>query len=359
MPDTSIKVLIVDDSAFIRALLSQILESDPFITVVSTAADPYEAREKIKKYQPDVITLDIEMPKMDGLTFLGHLMRLRPMPVIMVSTLTKKSADITMQAMQAGAFDVVAKSTVDVKQNLNAISYDLIAKVKAAAQCNKFVLKDNADQKTAANKLESKPNSDFTNSTVKVIAMGASTGGTEAIHKIITRLPDNLPPIVMTQHIPDVFSTSYAKRLDKQSSITVLEVRAPHKLEFGFAYLAPGHKHLKVKKRGNQLWAYLSDDEPINRHKPSVDVLFDSVNISTGKNCIAILLTGMGHDGARGLFDLKHAGAHTIVQDEASSIIWGMPGTAVKMGAAKQVLDLALIPQAIIKKLGSAISSKG
>ncbi|MCW8878782.1 MAG: chemotaxis response regulator protein-glutamate methylesterase [Kangiellaceae bacterium] len=345
MSEKPTTVIIVDDSAFIRVLLTQILDSDDGIKVVGTAEDPFDAREKIKKYNPDVITLDVEMPKMDGITFLKNLMRLRPMPVIMVSTLTQAGADITMQALNAGAFDFVGKPSTEVKDKLMLLSEELIEKVKAAGRCN-----TNALEKTQVSnkeKLELKKGK----SRVELIAIGASTGGTEAIQNVITRLPCNLPPIVMTQHIPDVFSTSYAKRLNGEAEMPITEVRAPQLLERGHAYLAPGHMHMKVTRKQGQLWAYLSDDSPVNRHKPAVDVLFDSVADTVGDKSIGIILTGMGADGAKGLLSLKNSGAFTVAQDEESSVVWGMPGAAVKLDAAEKVLSLSQIPGYLVKKL--------
>ena len=338
-------VLIVDDSAFIRVLLTQILDSDDGIKVIGTAEDPFDAREKIKKYNPDVITLDVEMPRMDGITFLKNLMRLRPMPVIMVSTLTQAGADITMQALNAGAFDFVGKPSAEVKDKLMQLSEELIEKVKAAGRCNTNALEKT--QVTSKEKLELKKEK----SKVELIAVGASTGGTEAIQNVITRLPSNLPPIVMTQHIPDVFSTSYAKRLNSEAEMPIAEVRSPQQLEPGHAYLAPGHMHMKVKRKGGKLWAFLTDDEPVNRHKPAVDVLFDSVADTVGSTSIGIILTGMGVDGAKGLLHLKKKGAFTIAQDEESSVVWGMPGAAVKLNAAEKVLSLSQIPSYLVKKL--------
>lgn len=345
MSQNQIKVLIVDDSAFIRVLLTQILDSDEQIKVVATAEDPFDAREKIKKYNPDVITLDIEMPKMDGLTFLNNIMRLRPMPVIMVSTLTQAGADITIQALNAGAFDFVGKPSSEVKEKLMSLADELIDKVKVAAKCNTAALEKGLVKSKNELHLEKD------NHLVDLIAIGASTGGTEAIKGVIMQLPTNLPPIVMTQHIPDVFSTSYSKRLNEEVRLTVTEVRSPTKLEYGHAYLAPGHMHMKVKKKGSDLWAYLADEEPVNRHKPAVDVLFDSVAETVGNRCIAALLTGMGQDGAKGLLNLKNHGAMTVVQDEESSVVWGMPGAAVKLGAAQKVLGLNKIAEFLVSIL--------
>lgn len=348
---TPIKVLIVDDSAFIRVLLTKIFESDKDISVVATAEHPLDAREKIKKYSPDVITLDVEMPKMDGLTFLRNLMRLRPMPVVMVSTLTQAGADVTIQALDLGAFDFVAKPASDVKQNISLLSEQLISKVKAAAKCNLSALDKFSDKPLSDDKINLKPKTSQTKALIDLIAIGASTGGTEAIQQVLRHLPANLPPIVLAQHIPDVFSTSYAKRLDKTLDLNVIEVRESQPLEYGKAYLAPGHMHMKVQRKSQQLWACLSDQPAVNRHKPAVDVLFDSVAETVGARAIGVLLTGMGHDGAKGMLNLKNAGAVTIAQDEASSIVWGMPGTAVKLNAVNEILALNDIAEFLLSRI--------
>lgn len=345
MKDEPIKVIIVDDSAFIRVLLAQILENDSAIKVVATAEDPIDAREKIKKYDPDVITLDIEMPKMDGLTFLRNIMRLRPMPVVMISTLTQAGADITVDALNAGAVDFVAKPSVEVKDNLNSLAEEIIEKVKVAARCNLRAIEQ------VGSSSEQKLDYEGQSKNINMIAIGASTGGTEAILSVLGRLPNNLPPIVITQHIPDVFSTSFAKRLNRESSLEVLEVRSPQKIQVGHAYLAPGHQHMLVEKRGSELWAVLDDGEKVNRHKPAVDVLFNSIAKVIGAKTLAVLLTGMGQDGAGGLLELKKKGAKTIAQDEASSVVWGMPGAAVRLGAAEEILSLKEIPDYLLKRL--------
>lgn len=338
-----IRVLIVDDSAFIRVLLTEILQSDPQIEVIATAEDPIDARTKIKKYSPDVITLDIEMPKMDGITFLKNIMRLRPMPVIMVSTLTQSGADITIQSLEIGAFDFVAKPSTDVKSKLTELADELIEKVKAAAGCNLFVLEKLPSSKKGVLQV-SQDKGRF-----DLIAIGASTGGTEAIRDVVTRLPAGLPPIVMSQHIPDTFSTSYAKRLNSESKINVREVRSVTRLERGFAYLAPGSHHLKVMKKNGSYWVDIDDGEKVNRHKPSVEVMYNSIFDSGINRCLAILLTGMGKDGAVALKKLRKFGATTIAQNESTSVVWGMPGAAVAIDAAEHILPLSEIADFIVK----------
>lgn len=336
------RVLIVDDSAFIRVLLTEILQSDPQIEVIATAEDPIDARAKIKKYSPDVITLDIEMPKMDGITFLKNIMRLRPMPVIMVSTLTQAGADITIQALEIGAFDFIGKPSTDVKSKLSELADELIEKVKAAANCNKLALERTNDNKQGALKVKADKGR------FELIAIGASTGGTEAIRDIITRLPVGLPPIVMSQHIPDTFSTSYSKRLNGGSQIQVREIRSATKLERGHAYLAPGSHHLKVIKKGGNYWVDIDDGEKVNRHKPSVDVMYNSIFKLGITRCLGIILTGMGKDGALGLKKLRESGATTIAQDESTSVVWGMPGAAVAIDAAEHILPLGEIANFVV-----------
>jgi len=340
-----IKVLIVDDSALIRMLLSKALSSSEDIEVVGTAEDPFVARDLIKKFNPDVLTLDIEMPKMDGITFLKNLMRLRPMPVVMISTLTKKGANVTLKALEYGAVDFVAKPDSDIKENLQAYSNMLIDKVKAAAKAN---VGSSVMPEITTTRKQQKPVSNLRNSKYDVIAIGASTGGTEAIKTLMVDLPADLPPIVMAQHIPPVFSTSFAKRLNTSTDITVHESLETMELLPGHAYLAPGDMHMKVVRRGGRLYTELDDGEPVNRHKPSVDVLYDSIRKTSASKCLSIILTGMGADGAQGMKRLKELGAHTIAQDEASSVVWGMPGATVQMGGAVEVLSLEMIANRII-----------
>ena len=340
-----IKVLVVDDSAFIRVLLTEVLDSDDDIRVVASASDPIDARAKIKKYNPDVITLDIEMPKMDGLTFLKKIMRLRPMPVVMFSTLTQKGADITFEALKVGAVDFVPKPTKDIKNNLASLSSELIEKVKCAAISNIAVREDTPEIGVKPISLEQ------TSANIDLIAIGASTGGTEAIMSVIKRLPTNCPPIVMAQHIPDVFSTSFARRLNEEVALEATEVRETTVLKSGHAYLAPGHMHMMIKKRSGQLWALMDDGPPVNRHKPAVDVLFNSIADIEGVNCFAAILTGMGRDGAEGLLKLKETGAYTIAQDERSSVVWGMPGAAVSLDAAAAIVPLKDIAMHLVERL--------
>jgi two-component system chemotaxis response regulator CheB len=336
-----IKVLIVDDSALVRQLMSEILASDPGIRVVGTAADPYIAREKIKQLAPDVITLDVEMPRMDGLTFLQNLMRLRPMPVVMVSTLTEAGAQVTLDALALGAVDFVAKPKLDVARGLGAYATDLIEKVRAAARARVTALSSNAAAPAPSPLIAYR-------TTDRLLAIGASCGGTEAIREVLAQMPADAPATVIAQHIPGSFSGAFAQRLDRNTRMTVREVREDQPLLAGHAYVAPGGRHLRVYRSGARWHCRLSDDAPVRRHRPSVDVLFESVAQHAGANASAALLTGMGDDGARGLLALREAGATTFVQDEATSLVWGMPGAAVGLGAAQEVLPLSQIAQRLL-----------
>jgi len=363
--EKKIRVLIVDDSAVVRKLLTTILSSDPQIEVVGTAVDALAAREKIKRLHPDVLTLDVEMPKMDGITFLRNLMRLHPMPVIMVSTLTEKGASVTLDALDYGAVDFVSKPKIDISNTLEAYSEELIRKVKGAAtvrvrrydekkkaKINAF----NAEKDVRYSVDEIIPNTSqrkHFSTTDKIIAIGASTGGTEAIREILEVLPLSVPGIVITQHIPETFSKAFADRVNSKCAITVTEARDGDMILPGHAYISPGNKHLLVVKDGARWRCKLNDDVPVNRHKPSVDVLFRSVANSAGPNALGIILTGMGKDGAQGLKDMQDAGAKTIAQDEASSIVWGMPGSAVDLGAADKIIPLSGVASQIINSFSN------
>ncbi|ETJ46693.1 chemotaxis response regulator protein-glutamate methylesterase [Pseudoalteromonas sp. S327] len=336
-----VKVLIIDDSPLIRRLLSEILSQASDIEVVGCAEDPYQAREMIKLLNPDVLTLDVEMPKMDGISFLRNLMRLRPMPVVMISTLTQQGSPITLEALELGAVDFIAKPTVNVKQQMSQYAYVVQQKVRVAAGARVRSFKKVS---TVSEPLPS--NAQFLLN--KVIAIGASTGGTEAIKEVLIKMPTNCPAIVITQHIPPVFSTSFAQRMDRTCAINVKEAQHGDKLTAGWAYIAPGGLHLNIKKRGASLYCELDDSEPVNRHKPAVDVLFNSLLECGAKNIVAALLTGMGSDGAKGLLSIKQAGGYTIAQDEFSSVVWGMPKAAVDLGAAHEIVALDKVTQRLL-----------
>ena len=346
-----IKVLIVDDSALVRSLLTDILRADPGIEVVGVASDAHIAREKIKALNPDVLTLDVEMPKMDGITFLKNLMRLRPMPVVMVSSLTERGADVTLDALALGAVDYLSKPKIDLAVTLKDYGDELIDKIRAASKASVRALDPRRAATIATNMttkaahstdavLPKAPPPKQLRTTDRIIAIGASTGGTEAIKEVLMRLPPDSPGVVIAQHIPKAFSGPFAKRMNSCCHVTVYEAEDGQQVLAGHAYIAPGDKHLMVVRDGARYVCRLDDGVPVNRHKPSVDVLFRSVAQNAGRNAIGAILTGMGKDGARGLKEMLDAGSRTIAQDEATSVVWGMPGEAVTLGAAQYVLAL-------------------
>ncbi|HSW14196.1 MAG TPA: chemotaxis response regulator protein-glutamate methylesterase [Solimonas sp.] len=334
----TIRTLVVDDSALVRSLLTEILSGDPEIEVVGTACDPYVARDKIKQLRPDVLTLDVEMPRMDGLTFLENLMRLHPLPVLMVSSLTERGAEITLQALELGAVDFVTKPKIDVAHGLQEYAEELRAKLKAVARARP---RGPGGARPAVQTAPRRATPFRT--TERLIAIGASTGGTEAIKAVLEQMPPDAPAVVITQHIPPAFSRPFAERMDRSSAMSVCEAADGQLIVPGHAYIAPGGRHLTVVRDGARYVCRLNDAPPENRHRPSVDVLFRSVAKNAGKNAVGAILTGMGDDGARGLLELRQAGAHTLAQDEATSVVWGMPGSAVKLNAPEQVLPLERI----------------
>jgi two-component system chemotaxis response regulator CheB len=345
-----VRVLVVDDSALVRKLLSAMLDSDPGIEVVGVAADPLIAREKIKQLEPDVLTLDVEMPRMDGLTFLENLMRLRPMPVVMVSSLTEQGAEVTLQALELGAVDFVTKPKLDLARGMAAYAGELAAKIKAAAGAR--VRQRDAAAAPPPVRCARRP----FGTTEKIIAIGASTGGTEAIREVLEQMPADAPAVLIVQHIPLAFSGAFAARMDKHSAMAVCQAEDGQQVVPGHCYIAPGDRHLLLRRNGARYVCALSEAPPENRHRPSVDVLFRSVAEQAGGNAVAALLTGMGEDGARGMLAMQRAGAATVAQDEASSVVWGMPGAAVKLGAARQVLPLPAIAERLLA-LAAAIDS--
>jgi len=355
----TIRVLVIDDSALVRRLLTEILESDPAIEVCGTAVDAYAARRKIKRLKPDVLTLDVEMPKMDGITFLRNLMRLHPMPVIMVSALTQKGAAVTQQALELGALDFVGKPKVDVAHTLEDYRDEIIGKIKMAANARigAIGLRQGATipldggSPVRVAKDTALDTSVLNNS---LVVIGASTGGTEAIKEILLQLPVSMPGILITQHIPSVFSAHFAERMNDLCELTVCEARQGQRIEPGHVYIAPGDRHLGIARKAKGYICELDDGPPVNRHIPSVDMLFRSAVNSTGADTIGVLLTGMGMDGAHGLKELQEAGASTIVQDESTSVVWGMPGAAVELGAADSILPLGQIADRIVSLLQEA-----
>lgn len=352
-----IKVLIVDDAALMRKLLTEILSSSPKIEVVGSAADPFIARDKIKQLNPDVITLDVEMPRMDGITFLKNLMRLRPMPVVMISTLTEDGADITLEALASGAIDYIPKPKTDFEHSISDYANDIIEKVITAGHVNvskiekrlKTLDKMKVSPKLTADAiLLTGSGKNVINTTDKFIAIGASTGGTEAVKEVLMGLPSDVPGIVIAQHIPASFSTSFARRLNETTNLRVREAKDGDQILPGHVYLAPGDKHLIIQRTGAKYICKLNDGPEVNRHKPSVDVLFRSVAQSAGPNAMGIMLTGMGADGAQGMLEMKQAGAFNVAQDEKTSVVWGMPGAAVKLDAVKKELPLDAMAKEII-----------
>ncbi|MEW5756502.1 MAG: chemotaxis response regulator protein-glutamate methylesterase [Pseudomonadota bacterium] len=343
-----IKVLIIDDSALVRKILSDMLAQEHDIEVVGVAPDPFIAREKIKLLNPDVLTLDVEMPRMDGITFLGNLMRLRPMPVIMVSTLTEKGADVTLQALELGAVDYVAKPKVDLERQLVAFHDEIVEKIRMAANVNIRQLNIAHVQRVDKNPKI------FTNAfktTNRLVAIGSSTGGTEAIKEILQVLPADFPAIVIAQHIPDAFSKPFAKRMDTVTRMSVCEAEDGQQIVSGHVYIAPGHSHLRVARDGAKLVCRLGQDPPVNRHRPSVDVLFDSVAENVGVNALGVILTGMGGDGAQGMKKMRDAGAYTIAQDEKTCVVFGMPKEAIRHGGVVDILPLDAVADQLIRVL--------
>jgi len=347
-----IKVLIIDDSALVRQLLTEILDGASGVKVVGAAADPFVARDKIKKLNPDVLTLDVEMPRMDGITFLGNLMRLRPMPVVMISTLTEAGADVTLRALELGAVDFIPKPKVDVAQGLDEYAKEIIAKVRTAAGARVRAIRSapqKVEEKLSADAVLSKQvQAKHFRTTDRIIGIGASTGGTEAIKDVLAGLPADMPGIVISQHIPAAFSKPFADRVNSLCQLTVSEAVNGQQIIPGHAYIAPGDKHLLVERDGARYVCTLNDGPAVNRHKPSVDVMFRSLAQNAGPNAIGLMLTGMGADGAEGMGEMKEAGASIVAQDENSSVVWGMPGEVVKRGFADTVLPLHKIAGKLI-----------
>ena len=346
-----IRVLVIDDSALIRKFLSTILDEAEGIEVVGVAPDPLIARDKIKALNPDVLTLDVEMPRMDGLTFLRNLMRLRPMPVLMVSSLTENGAKVTMEALELGAVDFVTKPKMDVLHSLQDYKEELVTKVRAAAQAKVRALVKAPSASHSADAIIPAASRKMFKTTDKIIAIGASTGGTEAIKEVLLGLPPDTPGVVIAQHIPAKFSATFAERMNRQTGLVVKEAEDGDHVIPGHVFIAPGDKHLLLVRNGARYECKLDEGPPVNRHCPSVDVLFRSVVQAAGSNAVAALLTGMGVDGAKGLLELKEVGVHTIAQDEKTSVVWGMPGQAVKIGGASKVLSLPKIPKALIEAI--------
>ena len=340
-----IRVLVVDDSALVRSLLAEIINRQPDMQCVGAANDPLIAREMIRELNPDVLTLDVEMPRMDGVEFLGRLMRLRPMPVVMISTLTEAGADVTLRALELGAVDFVAKPRVGVAGGLSDLSRLIVEKIRVAATAKIRRVVGSEDKKKAT------INSLGRVSTEKVIFIGASTGGTEAIREVLTLLPADAPAVVITQHMPAGFTASFAARLNSLCHIAVSEAAHGERILPGHAYIAPGGKQFRVERSGANYVAVVEDGPLVNRHKPSVEVLFKSAAEVVGRNAYGIMLTGMGSDGANAMRQMKDSGSYNYVQDEATCVVFGMPREAIAQGAAHEVLPIGSIAPALVARL--------
>ncbi|MEW6369889.1 MAG: chemotaxis response regulator protein-glutamate methylesterase [Pseudomonadota bacterium] len=343
------KVLIVDDSALIRSVMSEIVNSQADMEVVATAPDPLVARELIKKHNPDVLTLDVEMPKMDGLDFLEKLMRLRPMPVLMVSSLTERGSEITMRALELGAVDFVTKPKISIQTGMREYTELITDKIRAAARAR--VKARSVHQSAAPSALQALRSPLI--SSEKLIIIGASTGGTEAIREFLMQMPSDCPGILIAQHMPEGFTSSFARRLDSLCRISVSEAAGNERILPGHAYIAPGHSHLLLTRSGANYMTKIEQTDPVNRHRPSVDVLFRSAALAAGKNAVGVILTGMGKDGAAGMLEMKNAGAHNFAQDEASCVVFGMPREAIAIGAAHEVAPLGALPGLVLGHLAA------
>ena len=344
-----IKVLIVDDSALIRSVMSEIISSQPDMEVVGVAPDPLVARELIKQTNPDVLTLDVEMPKMDGLDFLEKLMRLRPMPVLMVSSLTERGSEITMRALELGAVDFVTKPKISIQSGMREYTELIADKIRAAAKAR--VKARTLQPARPAGALPQIRNP--LTSSEKLIIIGASTGGTEAIREFLMQMPSDCPGILIAQHMPEGFTTSFARRLDSLCKISVVESAGNERVLPGHAYIAPGHSHLLLVRSGANYMTRIEQSPPVNRHRPSVDVLFRSAAQAAGKNAVGVILTGMGKDGAAGMLEMREAGAHNFAQDEASCVVFGMPREAIAIGAAHEVGPLQALPRLVLDHLAA------
>ena len=343
------RVLICDDSAVMRQLLTEILSRDPDLEVVGVANDPLVARDKIKALNPDVLTLDVEMPRMDGLSFLEKLMRARPMPVVMVSSLTERGAATTLRAIELGAVDFVTKPKIDMRTGTLELADEIVAKVKGAARARVRMQAPGSAPARAASATAAA--GAMLKSTHKVVAVGASTGGTEALRELLVPLPSDTPGIVVVQHMPASFTRSFADRLNGLCQMRVKEAQDGDRILPGHVLIAPGDFQMRVQRSGAVYSVAVTQDEPVNRHRPSVDVLFDSCATHLGANAVGVILTGMGADGARGMAAMHRAGAKTFAQDEATCVVFGMPREAIAAGGVSHTLPLQALPQAVLDSL--------
>ena len=362
-----ISVVVVDDSALVRSLLSEIINRQSDMQCVGTAADPYAAREVIRSLNPDVLTLGVEMPRMDGIEFLSRLMRLRPMPVVMVSTLTERGADVTLRALELGAVDFVAKPHAGLADGLQQLSEEITEKIRTAASARllrTWTAAPPAPMKVSAAAAVPRAVSAPTVTTAaslldRVIFIGASTGGTEATREVLAGLPAHAPPVLITQHMPAGYTANYARRLDSQLALTVKEAEHQEPLQAGHAYVAPGGRHLAIGRRGSQFVALLSDGDPVNRHRPSVEVLFESAARVVGAKALGVMLTGMGGDGAAAMQLMREAGAYNVAQDEASCVVFGMPREAIRHGGVHRVLPLQEIAAHLCEFMQLPVAAAG
>ncbi|MFA6121982.1 MAG: chemotaxis response regulator protein-glutamate methylesterase [Sideroxydans sp.] len=346
-----IKVLVIDDSALIRSILKEIINSQPDMETIGVASNPLMARDMIKSLNPDVLTLDVEMPQMDGLTFLEKLMRLRPMPVLMISSLTQAGSEVALHALELGAVDFLTKPKLGVAEGMASYAEEIASKVRAASRAHMKVKMTSLAPKEA---LPSLGNSLST--TEKIIAVGASTGGTEALKEFLMPMPADAPAIVVTQHMPEAFTKSFAARLDGLCKVTVCEAEHNQRVLPGHVYIAPGHSHMLLKRNGTNYVTELSQSAPVNHHRPSVEVLFRSVANAVGKNAIGVMLTGMGKDGAHAMKEMRNAGSYNLAQDEASCVVFGMPREAIAVGAVHEIVGIQDMAHRVLSRLRSSNS---
>ena len=347
VPDRKIKVLVIDDSALIRSVLKEVINNFPDMEAIGAASNPLQAREMIKTLNPDVLTLDVEMPEMDGLTFLEKLMRLRPMPVLMISSLTERGSEAALRALELGAVDFLPKPKLGIVEGIQEYADEIAQKIRVAYK-TKIRSRSQTGQTTLA-PLPALGNRIST--TEKVIAVGSSTGGTEAIKELLIRMPADAPGILIAQHMPEAFTKSFANRLDGMCKIKVTEAEGNERVLPGHAYIAPGHSHLLLKRSGANYMTELSQAAPVNHHRPSVEVLFRSVAEQAGKNAIGVMLTGMGKDGAIGMLEMRQAGAYNLAQDEASCVVFGMPREAIAVGAVDEIVPIQEMTQRVLNRL--------
>ncbi len=349
VPAQKIKVLIIDDSALIRSILKEVINSYPDMMAIGAAANPLQAREMIRTLNPDVLTLDVEMPEMDGLTFLEKLMRLRPMPVLMISSLTERGSEAALRALELGAVDFLAKPKLGISEGMHEYADDIAEKIRAAYMSRSRI----AQKLTAtASPFESLPSlGNRITSTEKIIMLGASTGGTEAIKEFLIRLPADAPGILIAQHMPEAFTKTFAARLDSLCKLNVVEAQGNERVLPGHVFIAPGHSHLMLKRSGANYMTELSQAAPVNHHRPSVEVLFRSAAKHAGPNVIGVMLTGMGKDGANAMLEMRQAGAYNFAQNEETCVVFGMPREAIAVGAVDEIVPIQDMAQRVLHKL--------